>query len=62
MKKVIAIIIGAIVSILGICGIYRYVNDEPIVEIIDEPVCYYGCPNSKRVRKLNVSKKKGKRI
>ena len=24
----------------------------------DEPVDYYGCPNSKRIKKLNLAKKK----
>ena len=26
----------------------------------DEPVDYYGCPNSKRIKKLNLLKKKAK--
>ena len=24
----------------------------------NDPVCYYGCPNSKKVKKLNLSKRK----
>lgn len=57
-KKVIGIIIAIIISISAAIGVGAAVasnNNQPTYE--DVP-CMYGCPNSKRVRKLNLLKKK----
>lgn len=61
MRSILALIKSwfmKILSILRIRGVGPVIIDEP-----DEPVdpgeviCYYGCPNSKKAQKLQLSKK-----
>ena len=59
MKKGIMVLIGVIVAILSLSAVVIGCDrgnkpDDP--QEIDDPVDYYGCPNSKRIRKLNLKK------
>ena len=47
-KKIIAIIIGISVLATGYVCVQEYQSHTA--------VCYYGCPNSKRIDKLNLKK------
>lgn len=59
MKKILAVILLIIVLIGALLsGQTKPDNIQPITPD-EETICYYGCPNSKKVKKLNLSKKRG---
>ena len=66
-KKIIVLLMAIIATICGVFGYSHYNNKEiqtePNSSIVDprDIICYYGCPNSNRVKKLNITKK-GRKI
>lgn len=58
IKKVLALLLigGAVVGISG-CKPNNKPSSSNNSNNPFEMVCYYGCPNSKRVKKLNTKKK-----
>jgi len=60
MKKLFVIIIALIVSLFGIffygSNTTGEQEDVNYTNYEDDPVNYYGCPNSKRIKKLNLKK------
>ena len=63
MRSIIALILSWLKRIFRITGKNDDPADSPEFPAIDEPgpagpevVCYYGCPNSKKAQKLQLSK------
>lgn len=58
MKKKLAKVLALVLigsTVVGMTGCKNPIK-KPSQEI---DVCYYGCPNSKKVKKLNTKKRKG---
>jgi len=65
MKKAFALLLIIFAALFGVasfggCGASERnnSNNNNSNNGIDDPVDYYGCPNSKRIRKLNLKKSK----
>ena len=70
MTKKIIIVLAVLGAVCGAalvgCQVYEQeleVEEYPVEEVPDgysndAPVCYYGCPNSRRVKKLGLKKKR----